>query len=257
MRPLEGKIKYQTDKVVKAAEDEERSRLQREKSRALGVIGKGDNAKGPDEDSDDESEGDGDEDVEQTTYRPNLAGFGHSAGTTQTEARSTKSKDGVYRPPRVSATSMPTTEQRKEKERRPGRSAAVDEYINNELSTAPLALPSIGSTIAQSGRSTKDARQLAKEQERQTYEETHLMRLPKESKKELAQQRARERRGYGGEELQGLGDAVDRIGDLTRRKGGEGVLEKSRKRRAVEDGPRSDGVAFDAKKKKVMKRMKR
>lgn len=262
VKPLEGKIKYQTDKVVKAAEDEERARVQRENhkaqqnARANGTVG---GAESSEEESDEDSEDEGVAEVEQTSYRPNLAGFGQSTETKATEAREKSSKDGVYRPPRVSATSMPTTEQRQEKERRPGRSAAVDEYINTELSTAPLAVPSIGSTIAENGRSTKNARQLAKEQERRDYEETHLMRLPKESKKDLAKQRGRERRGYGGEDLQGLGDAVDRIGELTRKKGREGALEKSRKRRAVEDGPRSDGTggAFDDKKKRMMKRMKR
>ena len=41
--------------------------------------------------------------------------------------------------------------------------------------------------------------------------------------------------GFGGEEWRGLGDSLDRIGDLTKRKGEDSALDKSRKRRAVED----------------------
>ncbi|KAK5170986.1 uncharacterized protein LTR77_004130 [Saxophila tyrrhenica] len=264
VRPLEQKIKYQTDKVVKAADDEERLAAQKEKQAEAGnkqTNGKADGSSESEERSEEESDEDEDEEVEQTSYRPNLAGFGKSNGPTSEQTRQSKSKeDGVYRPPRVSATSMPTTEQREKKARRQPRSATMEEYVNTELSNAPQAVPSIGSTIAQGGRKTKDARQMAKEQERRDYEETHLVRLPPESKKELAKQRAKERRGgYGGEEWRDLGSAVDRIGELTRRKGKEGALEKSRKRRAVEDGPRGDGIgdAFDVKKRRVMKKMRR
>jgi U3 small nucleolar ribonucleoprotein protein LCP5 len=264
VRPLEGKIKYQTDRLVKVAEDEERARVKREEKAALGVNSRkhDENESGEESDigsEDDDEEEDEDVKGEETSSGPRIASMIRSSNSTQSSSHPANSKTGAYRPPRISATSMPTTEGRKEKDRRPARSATVDEYIATELSTAPVSLPSIGSTIAERGRSTKNPRQLAKEQERREYEETHLMRLPKESKKEIAKQRARERRGYGGEELQGLGEAVDRIGDLTRRKKGkEGVLEKSRKRRATEDGPRGDGGgAFDAKRKKIMKRMKR
>ena len=152
---------------------------------------------------------------------------------------------------------MPTTKTRERKERKPGRSAAVDEYITTEYSYAPFADPSFGSTITSGGRKNKDARQLAKEQERRDYEEANLIRLPKESKSELAKQSARDRRGgFGGEEWRELGNSVDRIGSLTKKKGRDSALEKSRKRRAVEDGPRGDGIgnAFEMKKRRVMKK---
>ena len=69
------------------------------------------------------------------------------------------------------------------------------------------------------------------------------MRLPKESRKEKAKSAGSRPRdgGYGGEEWRGLGEGVERIERLTGRKKGVSVLERSRKR-AVEDGPRGDGV---------------
>ena len=266
VRPLQEKIKYQVDRAVKAADDEERTATQKSKRKAIAngqINGDREDASdsGNDSDEDDERNGAAGELVNETSSRPIAAAFMLPNGVGSQQERQAKSKeDGIYRPPRISATAMPTTEQRERKERGPGRSATLDEYVSTELSNAPLAEPSIGSTIAAGGRKNKDARQLAKEQERRDYEETNLVRLPKKSKKERAIQGSRDRNGgLGGEEWRGLGASVDRIGDLTRRKGKDSALDKSRKRRAVEDGPRSDGIgdAFDIKKRRLEKRMRR
>lgn len=257
VRPLEQKIKYQVDKVVKAADEEARVAAQSsERQKEWRQRPQAD-----DEDSDADSD-DSEDEAAATSYQPKLAGFGKQNDDPSHQDRQSKSKeDGVYRPPRISATSMPTTEQRVPKERRQSRSRTLDEYVQDELSYAPLAQPSIGSTIAAGGRSNKDSRQLAREQERKDYEETHLVRLPPESKKERAKQKAREKKGgFGGEEWRGLGDSANRIGDLTKRKN-DSALERSRKRRAVEDGPRNDGTgigdAFDVKKRRMMKKARR
>lgn len=268
VKPLEQKIKYQVDRVIKAVDDEERASQQKKSRVGKPVNG---HSKADGNESGESSENDSEEDdgsdvsvdatIKEASYRPNAAGFAQAGDSEEYQERRAKSKvDGVYRPPRISATSMPTTESRERKERRPGRSATLDEYVSTELSNAPLAQPSIGSTIAAGGRKNKDARQLAKEQERRDYEESNLLRLPKESKKERAKQSRRDKGGgFGGEEWRGLGESVDRIGDLTRRKHKEGALEKSRKRRAVEDGPRGDGTGdtFDVKKRRLMKKMGR
>ncbi|PQE20059.1 sas10 utp3 c1d family protein [Rutstroemia sp. NJR-2017a BBW] len=139
---------------------------------------------------------------------------------------------------------MPTTERREKQEKRPNKSATLDEFINTELSTAPLAEPSIGSTIIAGGRRSKSEKERKEDAERKEYEERNYVRLPKESKKDRAKKNkagGRQDAGYGGEEWRGLGEGIDRIDRLTKRKsGGSGmkdVLEKSRKR-AVEDSPR-------------------
>jgi U3 small nucleolar ribonucleoprotein protein LCP5 len=99
---------------------------------------------------------------------------------------------------------------------------------------------------------------LREEAERRDYEETNLVRLPVMSKKERAKMGMGKPSdgGFGGEEWRGLGQSIDRIGDLTKRKGKDSTLDKSRKRRAVEDGPRSDGTgaAFDVKKRRMQKK---
>ena len=258
VRPLEQKINYMVDKAVKAANDEDQALARKSKRGAV----KNGHANGENEDES-ESGQDTDENDETAVgadaddlYRPNAAAI---VNRDQEQDRRAKGKaDGVYKPPRISATAMPTTEQRERKERKPARSATLDEYVSTELSHAPMAEPSIGSTIAAGGRTNKDARQLAKEKERRQYEETNLVRLPKESKKDSVRKGARDLTGgFGGEEWRGLDASVDRIGDLTRRKGKVTALDKSRKRRDVGDGPRGGGIgeAFDVKKRRLMKKM--
>lgn len=262
VKPLEQKIKYQVDKAVKTADDEARAQVQRKQAVEAKNGQRANDGEGSrDSDEDDEdSDTSGEAELDAASFRPKL---GESAPldreASERGERSRGDINGVYRPPRVSATSMPTTETRERKERRPGRSATLEEYVSTELSNAPLAEPSIGSTIAAGGRRNKDARQLAKEQERREYEETNLVRLPAESKKERGKQAGRDRGGgFGGDEFRGLGQSADRIGDLTRRKSRDNVVERSRKR-AVEDGPRNDGVgdAFDVKKRRLAKKMSR
>lgn len=264
VRPLEQRIKYQVDKVVKAADDEDRAATQKPRPAVNGrAKADEDSSDDSDDDSDGESDASAGEDIDELAYRPNPAAFAAPEAKEEPEKvgrYSRKNEDGVYRPPRISATAMPTTEQREKRAARPGHSATVDEYITNELSANPVAQPSIGSNVVAGGRSTKNAKALAREAERRNYEETNLVRLPKESKKELAKYKQKDRAQYGGEEWKGLGESLDRISDLTRKKGGKDTtLDKSRKRRATEDGPRGDGIgdAFDIKKRRMDKKMRK
>jgi U3 small nucleolar ribonucleoprotein protein LCP5 len=128
----------------------------------------------------------------------------------------------------------------------------MEEFVASELSSAPIAEPSIGTTIVQGGRRMKTTQERKDEAERTEYEEANFTRLPKESKKERAK-KAKQlgksgRMQFGGEEWHNLGEGIDRIDRLTKRKeGGAGsgvraMLEKSRKRGPeTEDGPRGSG----------------
>lgn len=257
VRPLEQKIKYQVDRVVKAADDEDRLAAQKAKQSAS-KSGRASGEESEDSDSDDSDDSDIDEGQNSNAHQPRSATMAFSSAENNTDRRAKSSEDGVYRPPRISATAMPTTESRQRSERKPDRSKTLDEYVSTELSVAPLAEPSIGSNLAAGGRQSKDARQLREEAERRDYEETNLVRLPAMSKKERAKKGLGKARdgGFGGEEWRGLGESVDRIGDLTRRKGKDSALDKSRKRRAVEDGPRGDGIGntFDVKRRRMQRK---
>lgn len=265
IRPLEERLKYQIDKVIRAADDEERQKASKAQSAAK-VSGHAErNAAGNDSDEDSEgedsdAESGADEEINELAHRPNLATFSRPKSMADNERLVRESNDGFYKPPRISATMMPTTERREKRDGKPNKSATIDEYVSTELSAAPTAEPSIGSTIVDRGRRDKSVRERAVEAERRDYEETHLMRLPKEAKKG-GKQGGRGGAGYGGEEWRGIGEGVDRIDRLTKKKSGSGgALEKSRKRRLTEDGPRGDGgdpgAAFEMRKKRVMRRAK-
>ncbi|KAJ5220523.1 hypothetical protein N7468_009727 [Penicillium chermesinum] len=262
VRPLETRLKYQIDKVIKAAEDGERmERLaQSKKSKASKAKDSGDEDASSEEDEDDESGSDEDEeDLDEMAYRPNVSAFSKTKVEPK-QAKSLSSKtepsDGIYRPPRIMPTALPTTDSRERVDRRPRRSNVIDEFVSAEMSSAPMAEPSIGSTIVAGGRETKTKKDREYEAERAKYEETNFVRLPKETKKEMAKRRGRGPQStYAGDEWRSLGEGADRIEQLTRRGRTGGVaLEKSRKRKN-EDGQRSDGVGmgeiFDKRRRKV------
>jgi U3 small nucleolar ribonucleoprotein protein LCP5 len=258
VRPLEGRLKYQVDKVIKAAEDVERAeKIQPTKPKKSRKSAKS----GSDASSDEvESESEADEDIDEMAYRPNVSAFA-KGGAEKKKAQPSKAAgegpgDGIYRPPRIMPTSLPTTERRERQDRRPFRSNVLDDFVNSEMSSAPMAEPSIGSTIIDGGRTVKSKKDREREQERSTYEETNFVRLPKETKKQLAKRGAGKDATYGGDEWKELNTGADQIERLTRKSKSNGAaLEKSRKRAHTEDGQRGDGVGmgqiFDKRRKKV------
>lgn len=257
VRPLEDKLRYQIDKVLRAADDAERN------ARLAAAAAKGEESSSGDSDnesnSEDESgsgsEADGlDKSMAATkltdqNFRPNLSAWKRPETATASVGKSTDA-NGVYKPPRIAPTVMPTTERREKKERNNLKSATLDEFIADEMSVAPVAVPSIGTTIMNGGRRTKTASERREEEERREYEERNFVRLPAQSKKDKAKKAkaegGRKRMDFGGEDWRDLGQGVDRINRLTAGKsGGKGtkaLLEKSRKRGLdTTDGPRGDG----------------
>ncbi|GAB1316560.1 U3 small nucleolar ribonucleoprotein LCP5 [Madurella fahalii] len=268
-RPLEDKLRFQIDKVLRAADDADRN------ARAAGEAAKSNgraSGRGSDSESVSGSEDAGSDDgdgqdgivdgrkISDLQHRPNLSGFHRPAGATA--AGKEQDKSGVYRPPRIAPVVMPTTERREKGDRRPLKSATLDEFIADEMSTAPLAEPSIGTTIVNGGRKIKTASERRKEEERREYEERNFVRLPKESKKERAKRAKQEGRSgrvnFGGEEWRDLSEGVDRITRLTQGKssggGTKALLEKSRKRGIdTVDGPRGNGINMGERYQKRLK----
>lgn len=250
VRPLEDKLSYQIGRLLRAADDAERN----EKAAQAAAQAKFDSESASDSDED---SGEDDEDEENEVEKPDTANLAFRPGmgkliksTTESADKSSKDKTGVYRPPKIAPTKMPTTETRERRQRGPIKSATMDEFVADELSAAPLAQPSIGTNIVQFGRRLKTASERKEEDDRRDYEERNFVRLAKDSKKDRAKKAAVEsRRGrmnYGGEEFRDLSMGVDRIHRLTKKKDGSGgtraLLEKSRKRGAeTVDGPRGSG----------------
>lgn len=264
VKPLEGRLKYQIDKVVRAADDTTVAATLVNAKPKLGQPKKADAFQ--DSGSEDGSLSDESEDVDELSYRPNPTALLRPSTESTKALELNEPGDGIYRPPRITATAMPKTGGKKERKERPQKSATLEEYVATEMSTAPLAEPSIGSTIVAGGRRVKGERERAEEANRARYEEEMLTRLAPLTKKEKARKGQTERGGrYGGEEWRDLGAGLDRIENLTKRKGGSGgQLDKSRKRKIdVADGPRDSGAMgngigndFAKKKRTVMKRFR-
>lgn len=261
VRPLENRLKYQIDKIIRSADDATRKATQGSEKLNTKRAKKSKASGSDSSDAESEQSAQTDEDLDDMSYGPNRAAFVRSKSITEKKAVGS-SKDGIYKPPRITPMAMPTTQGREDRgSRRAEKSTTLDEFVANELSTAPLAQPSIGSTIVQGGRHVKSERERKEDAERREYEEANFTRLPKQSKKERAKGRDRARQGgWGGEELRGLGAGLDRIERLTQRKGGSlGSLQKSRKR-PTEDGPRGSGLqAGDAfeKRRKIVSRYRK
>ncbi|KFA76060.1 hypothetical protein S40288_00368 [Stachybotrys chartarum IBT 40288] len=254
-RPLEEKLRFSIERFLRTAQDAER----RKAAVAKALEGNDGSDDGEDseasdsQNSSDEDEGESRTKAQTQPHRraaaPNLNRMVDDVAARTLQRDNAPS--GVYRPPKRERQVMETSHQRREKnERRPLRSHTMDEFVTSELSAAPLAEPSIGTTIVQGGRKVKTARDRKEEDERREYEELHFTRLPKQSKKDKAkqaQQAGRDTRMmFGGEEWHNLGEGVDRIDRLTKRKqtggGVRALLDKSRKRGAdTSDGPRGSG----------------
>ncbi|KAH8164017.1 hypothetical protein CIB48_g4237 [Xylaria polymorpha] len=228
VRPLEERLRFQLDKIIRAADDADRKDRMAEE----------------DQDAELDSESGSGPFILQL-LAPVSVGMVAAA----------QDKTGVYRPPKIAPTVMPTTERRERTERRPMKSATINEYIADELSAAPSALPSVGSNVVFGGRKVKTAMEREEEQRRREFEETNFVRLPKESKKQRAEKNRQERRSakmsFGGEEWRDLDEGVDRINKLTRQKEGsrkstKALLEMSRKRgRETTDSTRRSGLSSD------------
>lgn len=259
-RPLEDKLRFQIDKVLRAADDAERNaKAEEEAARANEQF----ESDGEENESDEEGEQadtmDGRK-IADLQHRPNLTGFQRPAAATQTGKE--KDTSGVYRPPKIAPVVMPTSERREKGDRRQLKSATLDEFIAEEMSTAPIAEPSIGSTIVNGGRKIKTASERRREDERRDYEERNFVRLPKESKKDKAKRAKMEgrssRMSFGGEEWRELSEGVDRISRLTKGKGSGGgtkaLLEKSRKRGIdTVDGSKGSGAHMGERYQKRLK----
>ena len=254
VRPLEGRLKYQIEKVLRAADDAERAAAAAAKTNVGSKSSNTENINGAGDDDPDVPDIDSaasrpPANPSDLSYRPNPAALLRKPNPSTSTKSSISRSSSTYKPPRITPTSMPQSTASTNRDRRQRKSHLLDEYVSSELSSAPLAEPSIGSnsTILDRGRGSLSARQREKERERTDYEEKNLARLPGESKAEKRKARMRGEVGgknlYGGEqwvELGEVGDSVARSVGRNRESGG--ALERREKRRRDAGGERRGGV---------------
>lgn len=237
VRPLEEKLRFSLENMLRAADDAERKQASTAPAAAESESGSDD---GSEDGSDAEAS-----DEEDKPRRPQLAGYSRLV---ETKPAADSDKPEVWRPSKTRRVVMPDSEPRQKRERAPHKSATVEEYVATELAAGPLAEPSVGTTILDRGRKVKTATERARDDEKRDYEERNFLRLPKESKKEQKRKNkaAAGRMEFGGEDWRDIGEGVDRIERLTKRRGAptgtRALLERSRKRGAdTTDGPKQSG----------------
>jgi len=254
VRPLEGRLKYQIEKVLCAAANADRAAAGKINGDAGGRKTGNLGAVGDASDSDLSDTSPTPTKPSDLSYRPNPAALLRKPNPSTNAKSSTTRPSAAYKPPRITPTSMPQPTATTGRDRRQARSHLLDEYVSSEFSSAPLAEPSVGSnrTILHGGRASLSARQRDKERERTDYEERNFARLPGESKAEKKKARARgegtARNVYGGEQWVELGEVGDRVARSVGkgRDARRGVLERMEKRRRRSGGghEREGGVGI-------------
>lgn len=208
VKPIEAKLRYQIDKVIRASE-----RLDRE---------------GQMKDLDDNAR-------DALAYKPNPKAL------VVEQEEEEGSRDGIYRPPRIA--SVLPVQDRKERRKMPNNT--LREFVDSELSAAPVAEPSIGSNIISQGRQgnsvIQSSRDRASQAERDRYEEENYLRLPTTGKQKKGR---RNDDIYGGEDFRVLDEELYDFDKGQK----ASLVERSRKRAQEERedvdaplGPTSNG----------------
>lgn len=234
VKPIESRLRYQIDKVIRAAE-----RLDRE---------------GQLKDMDDAAK-------DALSYKPNPKALVLDRPDTTTSTMDPlESNDGIYRPPRIASTLPSMPQSARASRRQPNNT--LREFVDSELSAAPIAEPSIGSNIITQGKqgnsTIQSSRDRASQRERDRYEEENYIRLPSTGK-QSKRNGGRTDDIYGGEDFRVLDQEVY---DFNKDAAKESLVERSRKRRGQEDaygeasGSREDGIGEAAGVGKFKKRKK-
>lgn len=187
VRPLEGRLKYQLDKLLLAAPDHTRESANHHSNSRNKIADPRAKHSNKSSTGTNVPSADGNEDesnalvssIPPLAHRPNPSALMRPSSTNHAHPTSTTSTTTAapYRPPRVNPTAPPTGSASK---RAPRRSRAVDAFIREEMGDAPVTEMSIG---AGRGGSADGGKQAERERERKEWEETKLVRLPGEKKR--------------------------------------------------------------------------
>lgn len=176
VKGLEAKIAYQIEKVTKAYSKAQEEAKKEVSSTTLSSA----RNKGNDDDEDE------DDDDDKLNYRPNPSALlGRPTSTTSSDPseRYSSASDMKYSAPKISATT-PFAKDHESKTGRKQKNATMEEFVK-EASSAPIAEPSIGSTIMDSGRGgERTEKERRKQAEIQRFEEDNFTRLAGLSKKQ-------------------------------------------------------------------------
>lgn len=189
IKPLEKKLTYQLDKMVRSFH-----RMEEENSKMESKINEQVEKTNDSESSDESSlEEDSDSDEDALSYKPDAAALANMSGN-KYKGRAEK-EDGKYRPPKISSVAPPQAafNDRAGPAKSNRKLQSMEEYLQ-ESSDLPQTESSIGSTIVDHGRGgVKTGREKKREKEIQRYEESNFTRLPSTATKKTFKQKMSER----------------------------------------------------------------
>lgn len=181
VKPLERKLNYQFDKMVRTF-----TRMEEDESRRIEKLNddrNNDSLASASEEDDNESE---EEDGDAMSYRPDIRSLMQLRTKKKLEENSNDRAE-KYVPPKISAVAPPSITKPKDGQVR--KLQSMEEYLA-ETSEAPQFETSIGSTIVGHGRGgVKTKHERNKELEIQRYEEENFTRLPSTMTKKSAKGR--------------------------------------------------------------------
>ena len=142
VRPLESRLKYQLDKLLLAASEASIPPILQNGTTNTSSTLEGGRGANSDTDSDAERTHQPTA-ISDLAHRPNPSAFARPA---ESQSNHPSTSDGVYRPPRITPTALPTTEpsSRNRNNPKPRKSQTLNEFIREEMDDAPIAEPSIG-----------------------------------------------------------------------------------------------------------------
>ncbi|KAL8914135.1 MAG: hypothetical protein Q9172_007154, partial [Xanthocarpia lactea] len=152
VRPLESRLKYQLDKLLLAASEAVSQPAPRPPPRKAKSAKQTSSASG---DSDNDEASPSNPTISELSHRPNLSAFIRPARSSPPSKRDSN----IYRPPRITPTALPTTDRPSKDLNRKRKNNMLDTFVREELSTAPMAEPSIGAGTGLRGRDAEKQRE--------------------------------------------------------------------------------------------------
>lgn len=254
VKPLEKKLSYQLDKLIRAYRRTENEYMDAERrtTEKLSRIDHDDRSHSDEKNDSDDSKSSsndsdsGDEEEEEMSYRPNVIksksirkdkGRGDENGEEEENNKNNKesNNDSIYRPPKISAMLPPTAhtsqsfedkfnaKDHKDHSNR-SRMQAIDEYLRDQ-SEQPDWESSIGTNIVDHGRGgIKSLKDTERERRVTEYEEENFTRInhlgmnKAERKRMKQRERAARANIIGGEDF-GIFNSKRKLEDSTSRRG--------------------------------------
>lgn len=222
--PLEKKLNYQLDKMIRQYREQEKAFLeQEEKHPSPQTKSEGSGTSGSDSDSDSESESD-----DELSYKPNVSSL-KSSSEKPSEA-TTSTSTSTYKPPKISAKAPPTESESKAKGNTK-KLQSMEEYLR-EASDLPQEERSIGSNIISHGRggvTTNKDRE--KQAEIQSYEEDNFTRLPHTMTEKSSQQKRKDANNtFAGEDWSMFNNSRN-VNEVTKKRRSNNVWDKVKRRK--------------------------